>query len=68
MNEINQFKPFLGMILRVDTDKHHLPIYGRLVDISDQFLKLERRDGRTTLIKLKTVLAVEPVSNQQGVV
>ena len=68
MSEINHFKPFLGMILRVDTDKHHLPIYGRLIDISDEFLKLERRDGRTTLIKLKTVLAVEPVSNQQGVV
>jgi hypothetical protein len=68
MNEIEYFKPFLDMILRVDTDRHHIPIYGRLIDISDQFLKLERRDGRITLIKLKTVLAVEPVSNQKGVV
>jgi hypothetical protein len=68
MNEIEYYKPLKGMIIRVDTERHPLPIYGKLIDISDQFLKLERRDGRITLIKPKTVLAVEPVSNQQGVV
>jgi hypothetical protein len=64
MTENNNWDPFMGKIVRVDTEKHNLPLFGRLVGISDQFLTLERRDGRITMIKRKTILAIEPTVNQ----
>jgi hypothetical protein len=64
MTENNNWDPFMGKIVRVDTEKHKLPLFGRLVGISDQFLTLERRDGRLTMIKRKTILAIEPTVNQ----
>jgi hypothetical protein len=64
MTENNEFNLLSRKIVRVDTEKHNLPLFGRLVGISDQFLTLERRDGRMTLIKRKTILAIEPTVNQ----
>jgi hypothetical protein len=64
MKNDNEFEPLSGKIVRVDTEKHNLPLFGRLVGISDQFLTLERRDGRMTLIKPKTILAIEPTVTQ----
>jgi hypothetical protein len=60
----NEFSPLLGTILRIDTEKHKLPLYGRLIAVSDQFLTIERRDGRMTLIKRKAIVCVEPTVNQ----
>jgi hypothetical protein len=61
----NEFNPLLGQIIRIDTEYHKLPLFGRLIAISEQFLTIERIDGRTTIIRRKAVLAVEPVKNQQ---
>ncbi len=63
-NDFNEFNPFLGKIVRVDNEYHRLPLFGRLIAISPQFLTIERRDGRLTLIKRKSILAIEPVKNQ----
>lgn len=64
-NNLNKFVPFLGEIIRIDTEYHKLPLFGRLIAISEKFLTIERVDGRTTIIRRKAVLAVEPVKNQQ---
>ena len=53
----NEFDPLLGKIIRIDTEHHKLPVFGKLIAISDQFLTIERADGRTTIIRRKAVLA-----------
>jgi len=63
-NNLNEFSPFLGKIMRIDTENHKLPLFGRLISVSDQFLTIERVDGRITIIRRKAVLAAEPVKNQ----
>lgn len=63
-NELNEISPLSGQIVRIDTEYHKLPIFGRLIAISPQFLTIERKDGRLTLIKRKAILAIEPVRNQ----
>jgi hypothetical protein len=65
-NNFNELDPFLGQIIRIDNEYHKLPLYGRLIAISPQFLTIERKDGRLTLIKRKAILAIEAVRNQQG--
>lgn len=67
MEEKDEFEPFLGKILRIDTEKHELPLYGRLISISEQFLTLQRRDGRLTLIKRKAIVGAEPTTRQEAV-
>ena len=60
----NEFSPLLGQIIRIESENHKLPLFGRLIAASDQFLTIERSDGRMTIIRRKAVLAAEPVKNQ----
>jgi len=62
--ETNEFDPLLGKLIRIDTEYHKLPVFGKLIAVSDQFLTIERADGRTTIIRRKAVLAADPVKNQ----
>jgi len=62
--EQNEFSPILGQIIRIESENHILPLFGRLISVSDQFLTIERVDGRITLIRRRAVLAAEPVKNQ----
>lgn len=63
-NNLDEFSPLVGKILRVDTERHKLPVYGRLIAVSEHFLTLQRRDGRLILLKRRAVVAVEPTVNQ----
>ncbi len=62
--EQNEFSPILGQIVRIESENHKLPLFGRLISVSDQFLTIGRVDGRITLIRRKARLTVEPVKNQ----
>jgi len=64
--EQNEFSPILGQIVRIESENHKLPLFGRLISVSDQFLTIERVDGRITIIRRRAILAVEPVKNQQN--
>jgi hypothetical protein len=66
INLNNEFDHLTGQIIRIDTEYHELPIFGKLISVTDQFLTIERIDGRTTIIRRKAILAVEPVKNQQA--
>jgi hypothetical protein len=66
INLKNEFDHLLDQIIRIDTEYHKLPIFGKLISVTDQFLTIERIDGRTTIIRRKAILAVEPVKNQQS--
>jgi hypothetical protein len=63
-NNYDEFTPLLGIIARIDTERHKLPIFGKIISLSPQFLTIERKDGRLTLIKRKAILAIEPVKEQ----
>jgi RNase P/RNase MRP subunit p29 len=65
INLNNEFDHLIGQIIRIDTEYHKLPIFGKLISVTDQFLTIERKDGRSTVIRRKAILAVEPVKNQQ---
>ncbi len=64
--EQNEFSPILGQIVRIESENHKLPLFGRLISVSDQFLTIERVDGRVTIIRRRAVLTAEPVKNQQN--
>jgi hypothetical protein len=64
--EQNEFSPILGQIMRIESENHKLPLFGRLISVSDQFLTIERVDGRITPIRRRAVLTAEPVKNQQN--
>jgi hypothetical protein len=61
----NEFSPLLGKIICIVSENHKLPLFGRLLSVSEQFLTIQRADGRTTLIRRKAILSAEPVKNQQ---
>lgn len=61
----DEFLPFLGKVVKIMSEGHGLPLYGRLVALSGQFLTFERKDGRRTLVKRRQVLTIEPVRNQE---
>jgi hypothetical protein len=61
----NEFSPLVGKIICIVSENHKLPLFGRLISISEQFLTIERADGRTTIIRRKAVLSAEPIRNQQ---
>ena len=63
-NNYDEITPLLGIIAKINTELHKLPIFGKIISLSPQFLTVERKDGRLTLIKRKAVLAIEPVKNQ----
>ena len=65
-NEVNEINLLKGKIVRIDDERHNLPIFGRLIAISPQFLTLERKDGRLMLIKRKAIVCIEAVRNQQS--
>lgn len=64
MDDDNEFSNFMGKINRIETEHHKLPIYGRLIAISDQFLTIERKNGHLMMIRKKDVLLIEPTRNQ----
>lgn len=64
--EQNEFSPIMGQIIRIESENHKLPLFGRLMSVSDQFLTIERVDGRIILIRRRAVLTAEPVKNQQN--
>ena len=57
LNEFkDEFRPFLGLVTCIVTEKHGLPLYGRLVAVSQKFLTVEKRDGKRVLISKKAVM------------
>jgi hypothetical protein len=62
----DEFIPFLGKIVKIRSIGHELPLYGKLVALSAQFLTFERRDGRRTLVHRRQILTIEPVRKQNA--
>lgn len=62
----DEFSPFQGLIVGIETENHKLPLYGRVNAISSDFLTVEKKDGRTVIIKKKAILQITAMKNQAG--
>jgi len=68
LNEFkDEFGPFLGLVVCIVTEKHGLPLYGRLVAVSQKFLTVEKRDGKQVLISKKAVMELATTKDQDVV-
>ena len=62
----DEFSPFQGSIVGIETENHKLPLYGRVKTISSDFLTVEKKDGRTVIISKKAILQITAMKNQAG--
>lgn len=60
----DEFEQFSSKIVKIHTEGHKLPLFGKLVGLSEQFLTIERKDARRVLIKRRHVLSIEPTRVQ----
>jgi len=61
----DEFMSFLGSVTRAYTRTHNLPIYGRLVSASPDWLTFEKVDGRRVLVRRSEVLTIEPARERK---
>jgi len=58
------FLQYIGIVTRTQTKNHDLPLYGRLVSASREWLTFEKVDGRGVLVRRSEVLTIEPTRSQ----
>jgi hypothetical protein len=46
-----EFESLLGKIVRVETERHELPLFGRLLHATSGYLTIERRNGLVVIIR-----------------
>lgn len=61
----DEFVSFLGSVTRAYTKTHNLPIYGRLISLSRDWLTFEKVDGRRVLVRRSEVLTIEPARERK---
>ena len=67
LTNTDQFTQYLGNLVLVAIEGSSRMIAGRLINLSDGFLTLEKRDGRRALIRRKSIVAVEPMKDREAV-
>jgi len=51
----------LNKIYRIDTAKHFLPVYGRLIDFDGEYILLQKRNNVRVCLHTSVVLSLEPM-------
>lgn len=51
----------LNKIYRIDTEKHNLPVYGRLIEFDGEYILLQKRNNAKVCLHTSIVLSVEPM-------
>jgi hypothetical protein len=65
-NSKDKIQELIGKIVRIDSEGHNLPLYGELLEATqDGWLTIRRRDGRLAILSRKTVLGIEPTRSQR---
>jgi hypothetical protein len=54
----------LGTVYCTETERHRLPLHGKLIAINGDLLTFERRDGRQVTVRMSTIIAIMPIYNQ----
>jgi hypothetical protein len=59
-----EFESLLGKIVRVETERHELPLFGRLLHATSGYLTIERRNGLVVIIRADQVASIAPTYRQ----
>ena len=57
----NELKNLIGKVLRIDTAEYDIPLYGRLLEISQYWIVIEKRDGKRRMISRGRIVGIETV-------
>lgn len=63
-NKTNSLKILKNLVVDVKSPERKIPTYGRMIDVNDQFITLERSDGSITTVSTKFIEAIWPTRNQ----
>jgi flagellar basal body rod protein FlgF len=56
----------VGKIVRIDSEGHKLPLFGELLEATqDGWLTIRRKDGSLAILSRKTILGIEPTRSQR---
>jgi|MudIll2142460700_1097286.scaffolds.fasta_scaffold386461_2 RNase P/RNase MRP subunit p29 len=59
-----EFESFLGKIVKIETERHDLPLFGRLLHETDEFLKIEKRNGLLVVVRKDQVRSIAATYRQ----
>ncbi|MGD0955113.1 MAG: hypothetical protein ABR985_22460 [Methanotrichaceae archaeon] len=54
----------LGLIQEIYTIGHNLPLYGRLVAVNDLFVTIQKREGRSVVLRKTEIRSIRATHNQ----
>jgi len=60
-NDSNELKNLIGKVLRIDTVAHDIPLYGRLLEVSQYWIVIERKSGTHRMISRARITGIEMV-------
>jgi BRCT domain type II-containing protein len=66
--DIDEIAQMMGLVVEAITEGHEIPLYGKVVALTPNFITLERRDKTRTVINLKSIRTISPTRFQPRVV
>lgn len=64
VKNIMKFENILGKIVRIETERHELPLFGRLLHVTDGFLTIEKQNGLIVIIRLDQIESIAATYRQ----
>jgi len=66
-NSKDKIQELVGKIVRLDTENHKLPLYGELLEATqDGWLTVRRKDGSLAIVSRKQIKEIAPTRSQRG--
>jgi len=59
-----EFESFLEKIVKIETERHDLHLFGRLLHETDEFLKIEKRNGLLVVVRKDQVRSIAATYRQ----
>ena len=60
----DRFVPYLNILSYINVSYMERAIVGKIIDLSDNYISVQKRDGRVLLVRRKAVLGVEPMKEE----
>jgi hypothetical protein len=65
IDDNNPFRPYLGKVVRAQVRGDNGSITGKVEKISDRYMVLRHRDGRTSILKLSQIVAFSELPRER---
>jgi hypothetical protein len=59
-----EFESFLEKIIKIETERHELPLFGKLLHETEEFLTIERRNGLIVVLRKDQVKSIAATYRQ----